>query len=313
MGLPNYIQGASDIKVSLPYSECYQIWDVLGDPLLSSLIRQAYQSNLDLKIARLRITQSREQLFGARIIEDSEDDFQETWNTVSTDVAKTYVEFKILQQRLVVIQKSIDAKRTVLNLAQDLLNRGLNDESVLNDAKEDYHNSLAQKTQLQSSLDKALYHMAELLDESPSKIFVSLKEVNAFASLPIGCRPRITEELLKERPDVRKAERNFANACKQVERSLAFLEFRQTFQKALEEAESASLALQEEIQRNCLLKTIQKDAYDSFQESELLFQRGLKDHFDLTVSMLSLLKAEDERLQGDAELLYHYIALQKAL
>lgn len=301
-------------------------------------------------------------------IEASQEDFCHIWVTLSAEVAKNYIELRGLQQRLEVINKNISAQKDTLQLTQSLITAGFAGTIDQRQAEEQVHILAAEKPQIELSIRKAIHRLSILLGYAPGELFCELSEPCMLPSLPYQKPIGIPSELLRRRPDIRKAERDLAAATERIGSAIAALfprlsltgfigdigalgtngltwfagpqllapifnsrllkqdvdfnkiktqqalyEYQKTVLEALEEVENAIASFHYELERNQNLAQALKASQDSYQMTYQLYKGGPKNYLDVQLSNRSLLAAEEAFLQSQTELLFHYIALYKAL
>ena len=156
-------------------------------------------------------------------IESSEADFCHIRITLSAEVARNYIELRGLQQRLQVMTRDIDTQNETLQLTLSLIDSGFADDIDQKLAEEQLSLLLAQKPQIELSIHKAIHRLSILLGYAPGRLFDELCEPNMLPSLPCQTPIGIPSELLRRRPDIRKAERELAAATEMVGSAVAAL------------------------------------------------------------------------------------------
>jgi len=156
-------------------------------------------------------------------MESSEEEFRNIWITLSGEIAKNYIELRGLQQRLAILNKDINAQEEMLRLNKDLLQAGFASDINQSQAEGQLYTLLAQKPQIELLINKAVYRLSVLLGYHPNELFAELCEFKTLPCLP-NYRPiGVPSELLRRRPDIRKAERDLAAATEQVGSAIAAL------------------------------------------------------------------------------------------
>lgn len=301
--------------------------------------------------------------------EATEEEFRNMWVSLSSEVARNYISLRGYQAHLAVMDKNIKGQKEQLVLTQDLAKTGF--VSSIDQVQAASQLSLleAQRPQIALARDKAIYRLSILLGQEPGAL---VEELGACAALP--CLPcykpiGVPSELLRRRPDIRKAERELAAATESIASAVAALfprislngflgdigalcsgggatgfigpqlllpifnsrlleqdvslnkikaqqalyEYQKVVLEALEEVEIAIASFHSELERNQHLsqgRTSNQEAYDlTFQ----LYEKGFKNYLEVLVVNRTLLEAEEAYQQSQVDLLYHYIALYKAL
>jgi outer membrane protein, multidrug efflux system len=93
----------------------------------------------------------------------------------------------------------------------------------------------------------------------------------------------------------------------------ALYTYQKTVLEALEEAENAIASFHYELKRNEQLAQALQTHQEAYQLTMQLYQKGFKSYIDVLVSYRSVLAAQDTYIQGQANLLLHFISLYKAL
>lgn len=93
----------------------------------------------------------------------------------------------------------------------------------------------------------------------------------------------------------------------------ALYAYQKTVLEALEEAENAIASFRFESERNSSLAKAHKVSQEAHILMNQLYEKGLKDYLQVQAANRSLLESEDSYLQSQVDLLFHYIALYKAL
>lgn len=153
----------------------------------------------------------------------SEASFIDLWVTLSAEIAKNYVELRGLQQQLQIIRNNIDAQTHTYQLLQDLSSTGFTGSIEQHQAKEQLESLCAQQPQIELAINKAIHRLSLLVGLQPATLYDELNKPHELPSLPY-CKPiGLPSELLRRRPDIRKAERELAAATERVDSAIAAL------------------------------------------------------------------------------------------
>lgn len=301
-------------------------------------------------------------------MEASEEEFCHIEITLLAEVARNYIELRGLQQRLDVIVKNINTHKDTLQLTQDLTTSGFASSVDQKQAEEQLHLLAAEKPQIENSIHKTIHRLSILLGYAPGELFEELNMPSPLPCMPCQKPIGVPSELLRRRPDIRKAERDLAAATERVGTAIASLfprlslrgfigdigalssnsftwfagpqllapifnsklieqdiqinkirtqqalyQYQKTVLEALEEAENAISAFHYEREKNSRLAEAQKASKETYELILQLYQKGFKGYLDVLVADRSFLAAQDAYLQSQVDLLFHYIALYKAL
>jgi multidrug efflux system outer membrane protein len=145
------------------------------------------------------------------------------WVTLSAEIAKNYIELRGLQQRLVLATKHVDVQTDVVKLTTELLERGLVNESDVSDAKSEWNRVKSEIPAIELNISRAIHRISILLGYLPGDLFELLS-----CQMPLPCLPKessigVPSELLRRRPDIKKAEREVAAATERVGSAIAAL------------------------------------------------------------------------------------------
>jgi NodT family efflux transporter outer membrane factor (OMF) lipoprotein len=158
-------------------------------------------------------------IFGGtrRSIEAAEADYQASWEdrsdtlvTLLSEVALNYVAVRTYQMRLAAVQTSLAAQEQTYQLTSWQSEAGLSDELAVYQAKYNLDSTRAQVPSLRTGLDEAMNRVAVLLGEQPGALH---RELAAPRPVPVGPNEvavGVPADVVRQRPDVRRAERQFA-------------------------------------------------------------------------------------------------------
>jgi outer membrane protein, multidrug efflux system len=155
--------------------------------------------------------------------ESSEEEMRAIWVTLSAEVGKNYINLRGLQARLALIDKSLAMQKDTLQLNKDLSNTGFVNLIDQLQAEGQMNLSAAEKTEVELSITKTIYHLSILLGYPPGDLFAELSKPQSLPLLPTSQPIGIPSELLRRRPDIRKAERDLAMSTENVESAIASL------------------------------------------------------------------------------------------
>lgn len=158
-------------------------------------------------------------LFGGtrRSIEAAEADLQASWEdrndtlvSLLSDVALSYVEVRTYQTRLAATETSLAAQEQTYQLTSWRSEAGLSDELAVYQARYNLDSTRSQVPSLRAGMDAAMNRLAVLLGEQPGRLH---EELAAPGRVPVGPKDvavGVPADALRQRPDVRRAERDLA-------------------------------------------------------------------------------------------------------
>jgi NodT family efflux transporter outer membrane factor (OMF) lipoprotein len=156
-------------------------------------------------------------------IEATVDDHRDVLVTLLGDVARNYIDLRGSQQRLAVARANLKAQQDTLELTRVRFQAGLASDLEVAQAEAEVNTTAAQIPVLESSLKSAMYGLDLLLGLEPGSLAGELNKDAAIPSLPPKVLVGLPSELLRRRPDIRRAERQLAAATAQVGAAMADL------------------------------------------------------------------------------------------
>lgn len=145
------------------------------------------------------------------------------WVTLSAEIAKNYIELRGLQQKFVVLQKKIKLQDETIQLYQQLLERGMVDDLTVNNALAEWSEINAQQPMIELGIARAIHRLSILLGYAPGELQNCLSVESPLPKLPAKQPIGMPSELLRRRPDIRKAERELAAATERIGTAIAAL------------------------------------------------------------------------------------------
>jgi len=158
-------------------------------------------------------------LFGGvrRSVEASEADLQaagedlhDTLVSLLAEVALNYVDLRTGQARLAVTEASLKSQEETHRLALWRFQAGLGDDLAAQQARYNLENTRAQIPTLRTAISEAKNRLAVLLGEAPGAVHAELETSGLIPGVPPQVAVGVPADLLRQRPDVRKAERQLA-------------------------------------------------------------------------------------------------------
>ena len=142
--------------------------------------------------------------------EASIEDYRDVLVSLFAEVARSYVDLRTNQARLHYAEKNVKSQQASLGLTQDMFSDGATSELDVAQAKSNLNTSKASIPRLQIAINLALNRLAVLLGQTPGSLHSELVD-----SAPIPIPPQnvvvgIPADMLRQRPDVRQAERLLA-------------------------------------------------------------------------------------------------------
>ncbi len=252
--------------------ESIEWWKLFNDPTLDKLIQAAYEQNLSLRTAGLRILEARAQLgrvkgniypqlqemngdamtigttgpasdryynaasigfdvgweidfWGkfSRSIESADAnllasiaDYDDILVTLTAEVARTYTSIRTLEERIRLARKNSTLQQNGLQLVMHQFEAGTVTELDVQQAKTLLSSTLATIPNLQSTLQKNRNGLAILLGRVPGDLSEFLTVTGSIPAASPEIAVGVPADLLRRRPDIRKAEMQTAAQSAQV-------------------------------------------------------------------------------------------------
>ena len=130
--------------------------------------------------------------------------------TLASEVALGYVEMRTLQIRLGIARDNLASQSETLQITEWRAQAGLTSSQDVEQARSNREQTRAQIPALETSLAEAEHSLDILLGKSPGTLHARLAEAAGLPSVPAEIAVGIPAETLRQRPDVRAAERTLA-------------------------------------------------------------------------------------------------------
>lgn len=158
-------------------------------------------------------------LFGGvrRSVEAAEADLQaageelhDTLVSLLAEVGLNYVDLRTTQARLAVTESSLKSLEESLRLTEWRAQAGLGDQLAVAQARYNLESARSQIPALMTAIAAAENRLAILLGEAPGAVQAELSKPGSIPALPLAVAIGVPADLLRRRPDVRRAERQLA-------------------------------------------------------------------------------------------------------
>jgi NodT family efflux transporter outer membrane factor (OMF) lipoprotein len=131
-------------------------------------------------------------------------------------VARNYLELRGYQQRILIARENIETQRATVELTRARLQAGIDSDLKLAQAQAQLSATEAQLPALERAMTQSMHRLAVLLGQPPGALLATLTPTAAIPTLPPAIPIGLPSELLRRRPDVRRAERELAAASARV-------------------------------------------------------------------------------------------------
>ncbi len=140
----------------------------------------------------------------------SRDDRNNVLISMLAEVALNYIDVRTLQARLAVAEANLKAQEDTYQLTRSRFEAGLSDELAVKSALTTLAGTRAQIPLLKIDLEGAKNRLAVLLGETPGSLHPTLALAQPIPVPPVSVAVGVPAETLRQRPDVRRAERLLA-------------------------------------------------------------------------------------------------------
>ena len=144
------------------------------------------------------------------VIEARQADYDDVLVSLLGEVAVNYVDLRTFQARLQVAESNLQTQAQTLQLTEWRLEAGLVSRLDVEQAKTNLENTRAQLPSLRSGIERAKNRLALLLGLAPGALKGQLATQKPIPVTPLEVAVGLPAELLRRRPDVRRAERELA-------------------------------------------------------------------------------------------------------
>jgi NodT family efflux transporter outer membrane factor (OMF) lipoprotein len=143
-------------------------------------------------------------------IQASEEDLRDVLVSLLAEVALNYVDLRSFQTRLSVAEASLEAQKETYNITRWRRQAGLTTQLDVEQARYSLEQTRAQIPGLQTGLEQAKNRLAVLIGQHPGSLRNALAERKAIPITPLEVAVGVPADILRRRPDVRRAERQLA-------------------------------------------------------------------------------------------------------
>ena len=143
-------------------------------------------------------------------LQASQENLRDVLVSLTAEVALNYIEVRTGQARLAAAKSNLANQQEIYQLTQFRFQAGLDDELVVQQARYNLENTRSQIPALQTSLEEAKNRLSVLLGERPGVLHEELEEQKPIPVAPLNVAVGVPADVLRRRPDVRKAERELA-------------------------------------------------------------------------------------------------------
>jgi NodT family efflux transporter outer membrane factor (OMF) lipoprotein len=149
-------------------------------------------------------------------VEATLEDRRNTLVTLLGEVATNYIDLRGFQRRLEVARANLKTQQETLELTKVRFDAGLASDLDVAQAEAQVKTTEAQIPTLETSLKQVGHRLDVLIGSEPGALWGDLSNQGAIPALPPEVLIGLPSELLRRRPDIRRAERQLAAATAQI-------------------------------------------------------------------------------------------------
>ncbi|MBM4065517.1 MAG: TolC family protein, partial [Planctomycetes bacterium] len=136
--------------------------------------------------------------------------------TLLAEVARNYIEVRGYQRRLQIIYKNISTQQEAVEIVQARYNAGLSSEIDVVQAAALLATTQSQIPSLENPMKQAIHRIGILLGQKPGDLLTELTKESQIPRTTVMVPVGLPSDLLRRRPDVRRAERELAAATARI-------------------------------------------------------------------------------------------------
>jgi multidrug efflux system outer membrane protein len=149
-------------------------------------------------------------------LEASQEDRRDVLVSLLAEVAINYVDVRTYQARLAVAEANLKSQEETHQLTVWRNQAGLSDELAVQQARYNLENTRSNIPALRTGREEAMNRIAILLGEQPGKVHGELTNQEPIPVTPLNVAVGVPADVMRRRPDVRKAERDLASQTAKV-------------------------------------------------------------------------------------------------
>ncbi len=138
------------------------------------------------------------------------ENYRDTLVTLYAEIAGNYVELRTVQARIKYALENVESQQGMLGLAQAQFDAELAPRLDVEQAGLNIFNTQSEIPALRSMEKAAINRLSVLVGEHPGQLFELLSATAPIPQLPEKIHIQVPAELLRQRPDIRRAERQLA-------------------------------------------------------------------------------------------------------
>jgi multidrug efflux system outer membrane protein len=150
------------------------------------------------------------------VLASTVEDQRDVLVSVLAEVARNYIDVRDFQQRVAIANRNIAAQQDAVDIAQARFHAGLASELDAKEAEVLLANTQSQVPTLEESLKQGVHRLGVLIGQQPGALLNELSAPAPIPAPPPEVPVGLPSDLLRRRPDVRRAERQLAAATANI-------------------------------------------------------------------------------------------------
>jgi len=156
-------------------------------------------------------------------LDASEEALRDVLVTLQAEVARNYMELRGQQLRMKIAKRELESRKTNEIISESRFKAGLVNHLEVSRAQGEVAAAESRIPSLENAILAAVHRLGVLLGRDPTSLVTELSQTAALPEIPDNLRAGLPSELLRQRPDIRKAEREVAAATARIGVSTADL------------------------------------------------------------------------------------------
>jgi len=149
-------------------------------------------------------------------LQANEEDLRDVLVSLLAEVALNYVELRSFQTRLSIAEANLEAQTETYNITRWRRQAGLTTQLDVEQSKYSLEQTRAQIPVLQTGLEQTKNRLAVMIGKHPGSLKDALAEHKPIPVAPLEVAVGVPADILRRRPDVRRAERRLAAQTAQI-------------------------------------------------------------------------------------------------
>jgi NodT family efflux transporter outer membrane factor (OMF) lipoprotein len=143
-------------------------------------------------------------------LQASKEDLRDVLVSLLAEAALNYIDVRTYQTKLSAAEENLEAQSETHRLALWRYQAGLSDELAVQQARYNLESTRSQIPTLRTGLQEAMNRIAVLLGEQPGKVLRELEKRESIPVTPLQVAVGVPADVIRRRPDIRRAERELA-------------------------------------------------------------------------------------------------------